>query len=74
MSVNERRALSRAAIVNGSFHRLVACDWIAAIHFLDKKIGESGQKLRDASSGSLNLNGHRDRVPIVFDHVKDRQL
>src|SRR5690348_4497497 len=65
--MNERRAVSLAAILGGTLKCGVGSHWISAVDLFKMEIRETGHKAGDAASGRLHFDRNRDSVAVVFD-------
>src|SRR5712671_750340 len=74
LRVDERRTLTLSRVIDGSLHGVVARQQVAAIHFLDEEVGERAHELGDATTGGVDLDRNRDRVPVILDQINDGQL
>src|SRR5437764_3628885 len=72
--VNECWTLSLPGVVDGALEHVVAGEEITPVDFLDVEVREGANQLRDTSTGSVDLDRHRDGVAVVFDEVDGGQL
>src|SRR5215468_3177757 len=74
MTMNKRRALARTAMRHCMGQSCVARYRIGPVNLGEVKIGEVGHQSGDVAARSVDFNGNRDGVLVVFAKEQDRQL
>ena len=74
LRVHERRPLAGAGVGNRLRHGAIARQKVGPVDALDEEARERRDEPGDVAAGRLHLDGHRDRVAVVFDDVDDRQV
>ena len=72
--VHERRSFALSRVVHRLAHHRQRREKVAAVHFLDEQIRKSAHELRDRSARGIHLDGHRDRVAVVFHEIHDGEF
>src|SRR5262252_2986592 len=74
VGVNQRGASAFAGVSDGAAESLVTGQKVGPVALLDVQARERRDQPRDAPAGGLDFHRDRDRVPVVFDQVQNRQL
>ena len=74
LGVNKRRASAFAAILDGAFHHRQRLERVGAVAALQIKIGKILDQPRNVAAGSLHFNRNADRITVIFQQEKHRQL
>src|SRR5688500_3130810 len=72
--MHEGRAATLPRVFNCAAHRIVACDQVAAIDFLDIEMRERSDELRYRAARGAHLHRDGDGISVVLDQIDQGEL
>ena len=69
VAVDERRAVAGTAVGDGFRPWRRSWRWVGAVDFGEVEVGEVCDEAGDIAAGSVDLDGRRDGIPIIFNDI-----